>query len=81
LTAHKSPIQSTHLAAKQSEAGTDRRSINQGTIMTLWKLNKITGYWVAVRSVSQDTKEQWLKIYTEDEPNEVFKVSKNKPKA
>jgi len=48
--------------------------------MTLWKLNKITGYWVAVRSVSQDTKEQWLKIYTKDEPNEVFKVSKNKPK-
>ena len=49
-------------------------------IMTLWKYNKITGYWVAVRSVTDETKEQWLALFKRDEPGELFKVSKHKPK-
>jgi hypothetical protein len=48
--------------------------------MNLWKYNKITGYWVAIRSVTNETKEQWLSVFRADEPNELFKVSKNKPK-
>lgn len=48
--------------------------------MTLWKYNKITGYWVAVRSVTDETKEQWLALFKSDEPEELFKVSKHKPK-
>ena len=48
--------------------------------MTLWKYNKITGYWVAVRSVTDETKEQWLALFKRDEPGELFKVSKHKPK-
>lgn len=48
--------------------------------MTLWKYNKTTGYWVSVRSVTKETKEQWLALFSSDEPTELFKVSKNKPK-
>jgi hypothetical protein len=53
---------------------------NQGnTIMTLWKYNKVTGYWVYVRGVTPETQKQWLDIYMQDEPDEMFKVSNHKP--
>jgi hypothetical protein len=48
--------------------------------MTLWKYNKITGFWVSVRNVTPETQKEWLNIFMEDEPNETFKVSKHKPK-
>jgi hypothetical protein len=53
---------------------------NKGNIMTLWKYNKITGFWVSVRNVTPETQEEWLNIFMKDEPNETFKVSKHKPK-
>jgi hypothetical protein len=48
--------------------------------MTLWKYNKVTGYWVYVRGVTPETKKQWLDIYMQDEPDEMFKVSNHKPR-
>ena len=48
--------------------------------MKLWKYNKITGYWIYIRSVTEETREQWLSIFQKDEPNEIFKLSKSKPK-
>lgn len=46
----------------------------------LCKYNKITGYWNIVREVNKETKDAWLKIFKQDEPNEIFKVSLRKPK-
>jgi hypothetical protein len=48
--------------------------------MKLWKYNKITGYWMYIRDVSEYNKSTWLYIYQKDEPNEKFKISKNKPR-
>lgn len=48
--------------------------------MKLWKYNKITGYWVLVRDCAEDTADTWLFIFQKDEPNEIFKLSKTKPK-
>ena len=45
----------------------------------LYKYNKITGMWVHQRSVTPETKDQWLYHFKKDEPNEHFVVSKNKP--
>jgi hypothetical protein len=48
--------------------------------MSLWKYNKTTGYWVYVRGVTPETQKQWLDIYMQDEPDEMFKVSNHKPR-
>ena len=48
--------------------------------LLLWKYNKVTGYWEVMREVTLSTKDEWLSIYQADEPNELFKVSKTKPK-
>jgi hypothetical protein len=48
--------------------------------MFLWKYNKITGYWNKERTVTQETADQWLVIFSKDEPNEIFKISKNRPR-
>lgn len=45
----------------------------------LWKYNKITGYWVPVRSVTEETGKAWLDIFQRDEPGESFKLSIHKP--
>jgi hypothetical protein len=46
---------------------------------SLWRYNRITGHWNRVRDVTPSTSEQWLAVWQEDEPNESFKVSDNKP--
>ena len=40
----------------------------------------ITGYWISQRTVTVDDKDQWMKIYKEDEPKASFVVSSRKPK-
>jgi hypothetical protein len=47
--------------------------------MRLWKLNKVTGFW-EVERVCNDNHQEWLNIYQNDAPNEIFKLSKNKPR-
>lgn len=51
----------------------------EGGEHSLWKYNKTTGYWKHQRTVSHDTKADWLKVFQKDEPNEHFHVSKHKP--
>jgi len=46
----------------------------------LYKYNKRSGLWDHKRSVTPETKDQWLHIFKKDEPNEHFAVAKNKPK-
>ncbi len=58
-----------HRHGKSRDAGTT----------TLWKFNKVTGYWVYQRTCSEEEGSQWLKIFKSDEPKESFKLSKNKP--
>jgi hypothetical protein len=48
--------------------------------LMLWKYNKVAGYWEVVDYVQPSTKDEQLALYQKDEPNEVFKVSKIKPK-
>lgn len=50
------------------------------TASILWRYNKTTGYWEAERScIKNATCEQWLKVYKDDEPDEIFKVAAKKP--
>ena len=46
----------------------------------LYKFNKRSGYWDRKRSVTPETKDQWLAIFKKDEPEEHFITSKNRPK-
>lgn len=47
--------------------------------MRLWKYNRVTGYWRAVRDVTLETAQEWLTIWQRDEPGEVFTVSARRP--
>jgi hypothetical protein len=47
--------------------------------LALWKYNRITGYWTHERSVTKETSQQWLSIFSHDKPGEAFKVSARKP--
>ena len=46
----------------------------------LYKFNKRSGYWDHQRSVTPETKDQWLDHFKKDEPEEHFITSKNRPK-
>ena len=48
---------------------------------TLWKFDKTTGYWVFGRTCDIDTAQDWLKVWQESEPDQRFKISKNKPRS
>lgn len=45
----------------------------------LWKLNKVTGYWVQERDVMAETAKQWLGVFKKDDPTAEFKVSSRRP--
>ena len=45
----------------------------------LWKLNITTGLWNLERSCPDHSAKLWLAEYEKDEPNGIFKLSKNKP--
>lgn len=46
----------------------------------LWRYNRITGYWEAERScIVGATCEEWLRVYSNDEPRELFKVAVKRP--
>ncbi len=45
----------------------------------LWKYNRVTGIWSPQRSVTDETAEQWLRVFRSDEPDEFFTVSTRKP--
>lgn len=49
---------------------------------TLWKFNRITGYWVSVRDCLEHTAEEWYRTFSEDEPSEYFYLTAHgrKPK-
>lgn len=51
--------------------------------LTLWSARFSVAYgnhFVAERKVTEETAQEWLKIFREDEPNVLFLVCKNKPK-
>ena len=58
----------------------DVDSISEDKQLSLYKYNKRSGMWDYQRSVTPETKDQWLHIFKKDEPNDHFVVSKNKPK-
>ena len=47
--------------------------------LRLWKWGKITGLWRVERTVTEETAQDWLKVFEKLEPKEYFKLSKNKP--
>jgi hypothetical protein len=49
-------------------------------MITLYKFNRITGYWVAVRQCDEDTAREWLRVFEQDEPEEYFYLSRRTPK-
>lgn len=46
---------------------------------SLWKHNSRSGLWDHQRSVTPETKDQWLSHFQKDEPDAHFVISKNKP--
>lgn len=46
----------------------------------LWKYNRITGLWNHQRICDESTAQEWLKIFSKDEPAETFVVAKHSPK-
>jgi len=58
----------------------DVHSMFEGKQHGLFKYNKRSGMWDHQRSVSPETKDQYLDIFKKDEPNEHFVVAKNRPK-
>lgn len=51
--------------------------------LTLWSARTSVAqgnHFVAERKVTEETAQDWLKIFREDEPNVLFLVCKNKPK-
>lgn len=48
--------------------------------MKLWQLNRITGYWVLCRRCDPNDAHEWLRVYQEDEPTAVFKLSTRRPR-
>jgi hypothetical protein len=45
----------------------------------LWRYNRITGYWEYVRDCYKENTASWLRIFSGDEPETVFKASRNRP--
>lgn len=57
--------------------------MNKQKELTLWSSRFSVAYgnhFVAERKVTEETAQDWLKIFREDEPNVLFLVCKNKPK-
>ena len=48
---------------------------------SIWKFHKRSGLWQHQRYVTDADKENWLKIFTDDEPSEHFKLAMKKPNA
>ena len=48
-------------------------------MLRLWKYNTTTGYWKVVRSVTPETKEDWLRIWQKDDPTGNYVVSTSTP--
>ena len=48
-------------------------------MITLWKYNKVTGYWIVCRQCEEDTAQSWLTIFKQDEPGSMFVLSRRKP--
>jgi hypothetical protein len=46
----------------------------------LWQYNRITGLWDHQRSCDESTAEEWLKVFSKDEPDETFVLAKHRPK-
>lgn len=47
----------------------------------LWKYNKTTGYWEMVRDSLVENAGRWLEIFSNDEPDQYYKISKRRPKS
>ncbi len=48
--------------------------------ITLWKKDKITGYWNVCKNVLIENAEKYLEIFLRYEPESEFKISKRRPK-
>ena len=55
----------------------EEHEIEEG--MSLYRYNKVTGYWKLEREVTSETKDKWLDIFSKDSPKDHFVVSSKKP--
>ena len=63
--------------------GHARRAGMQGlawsSYIRLWKYNRVTGLWDYQRTVTPETADQWLAIFTRNAPRETFVLSRKMP--
>lgn len=48
--------------------------------LSLWKMNRVTGYWEFQRKVIETEAQAWLRIFREDEPDTLFVATARKPR-
>ena len=48
--------------------------------MNLWRFNPITGFWRMERACLPDTAQQWLALFSQDEPKAHFALSRLAPR-
>jgi len=48
--------------------------------LQIWKYNTAAGYWKPVRSVTPETKDEWLRIWRHDDPDGDYIVSAGMPR-
>lgn len=59
----------------------EKTAILVDTPVSLWRFNKITGYWVHERTcLDKHHAKAWLKAFQSDEPDEIFRIGIFKPK-
>lgn len=49
-------------------------------MITIWKKDKITGYWIVCKNVLPENATTYLEIFKKYEPESEFKISKRRPK-
>lgn len=50
-------------------------------MLTLWRYNRMTGFWAVARQCSEGTAEAWQRIFMLDEPGEYFYLTRgHRPK-
>lgn len=51
----------------------------ESRLMKIWRWNEVTGYWKYERDCYRENTENWLKIFSDDEPGVVFRASNRRP--
>lgn len=64
---------------KGCAATLDSVALDSAGNLYVWHYNRDTGYWEQERTVTQETADQWLKVWRDDMPKDAYRVAKSRP--